>query len=270
MARGNLSACLGITLVHEGGYVDHPSDPGGATNLGITFAVLQKFRGKKITKQDVRNLTRAEAERIYDRNYWYPIKGELLPYGVDLAVFDAGVNSGPSRGAKWLQRAVGVTQDGQIGNKTLKATADRKGDAVVRALCGYRLSFVQGLGTFKVFGKGWSRRIADIEAKGVAMWLRFGAGKSAAETATELARQAEAANGKAGEQGKGAAGAGAGGGLAGVGDAMQGGTMWLLVGAVVLIVLAVGLVMKSRQNKVRAEAYSAAFGEQVADAMAGQ
>lgn len=266
MARGNLSAVLDITLKHEGGYVDHPSDPGGATNLGITFAVLQKWRGTKITKQDVKNLTKAEAEKIYDRNYWFPIKGEMLPYGVDLATFDGAVNSGPNRGAKWLQRAVGVSQDGQIGTQTLQACARVDGDEIVRLMCAHRLSFVQGLGTFKVFGKGWSRRIADIEARGVAMWLRFGAGKSAVEVTERLDRDAKAATETAGKQSGTAAGAGAGGALAGGGDIAAGGTVWLLIGAALLVVMAIGLVVKSRQNRDRAAAYEAA----ALDAMAGQ
>lgn len=269
MARGNLSACLAITLKHEGGYVDHPADPGGATNHGITHKVLAAFRGKPVTKQDVRNLTVAEAERIYDKNYWRVVNGELLPYGVDLATFDAGVNSGPARGAKWLQRAVGATQDGKVGPDTLRLTANLPGDQTIRRICAYRLSFVQGLGTWKVFGKGWSRRIADIEAQGVTMWLRNSQGWSADKTADELARQA----GKAADQSRGnsngAAGAGGSGALVGAGDIATG-TGWLWVLAGVAVVACVLLLVRAAQNRARAEAYAEAVDGQVADAMAGQ
>lgn len=270
MAKGNLGACLSVTLKHEGGYVDHPSDPGGATNMGITHGTLAQYRGKLVTKQDVRNLTLTEAERIYEHRYWDPVNGDMLPYGVDLGTLDGAVNSGVSRGAKWLQRAAGVKQDGKIGPVTLRSVAADDGDVIIRKMCGYRLSFVQGLSTWKVFGRGWSRRIADIEAKGVAMWLRYGAGWSADKTADEMARQAGAAQGKAASNSKGAAGAGGGGVVAGGGDMAAGGTGWLWVVVAVAVVAAVLLLVKAGHNRARAAAYEAEADEQVLDAMAGQ
>ena len=274
MARGNLSACLDITLKHEGGYVDHPADPGGATNMGITHKVLAKWRGISpwwaLDKKEIKALRLVEATSIYDKNYWQPINAELLPYGVDLATFDSAVNSGPSRGAKWLQRAAGVKQDGVVGQATLRSVAADDGDKIVRLMCGYRLSFVQSLGTFKVFGSGWSRRIADIEAKGVAMWLRNGAGKSAGQVADQMAREAEAAAGKAADQGRGAATGGVGGVLAGGSDIAAGGTLWLLVVGGVLLLVAIGLVIKSRQNAARAAAYGRELDVQALDELAGQ
>lgn len=270
MANGNLSACLSITLVHEGGYVDHPKDPGGATNMGITFAVLKKWRGKPITKADVRGLTKAEAERIYSARYWNPLNAELLPWGVDLATFDAGVNSGPSRGAKWLQAAVGVKQDGNVGPETRKAVILAGPKATVQRLCAKRLGFVQGLKTWRTFGKGWARRIADIEARGVAMWLvhshPVAAGKhNSATVAIELTNEAREADSTAQAQGKGAAGTAAGGGVAGSADtAINGGAVnwWLVaaIGAAVLVAVIV-LAVKARQNAIRAEAYRAVAAE---------
>lgn len=270
MARGNLQACLSVTLPHEGGYVDHPADPGGATNMGITHKTLADYRGRAVTKQDVRNLSLTEATKIYEKRYWYPINGEMLPYGVDLATFDAGVNSGVSRGAKWLQRAVGAKQDGRVGPETLRLTAADDGDAVVRKLCAARLSFVQGLGTFKVFGKGWSRRIADIEAKGVAMWLRYGAGKSAGQVAEELNRQQGRALDQSRSNSNGAAGAGGSGVVIGGGDIAAGGTGWLWVVVGLAVVAAVLLLIRAGQNRARAEAYAAEVEQQELDAMAGQ
>ncbi|HEY7821399.1 MAG TPA: glycosyl hydrolase 108 family protein, partial [Acidimicrobiia bacterium] len=121
MAKGNFPKCLAVTLTHEGGYVNHPRDPGGATNLGVTHKTLAAHLGRPVSKQDVRNLTQGDVEPIYRRGYWLPVKGENLPHGVDLAVFDFGVNSGPSRSAKYLQGVVGVAKDGKIGPKTLIA-----------------------------------------------------------------------------------------------------------------------------------------------------
>lgn len=271
MARGNYDECKRITLVWEGGTVNHKDDPGGFTSRGVTAGAGAGYRKRMGLPPKAVNLwTAKEVDDFYRDDYWYAVNAELLPYGVDLATFDYGVNSGTNRAGKELQRVVGAKVDGNVGPETRRLTAVMPGDKVVKALCGRRLSFVQGLGTFKVFVKGWSRRIADIEAKGVAMWLRFGAGKSAAATAEALGREAEAATGKAGQQGKGAAGAGAGGALAGGGDLAAGGTTWLLIGGLLLIVIAVGLVMKSRQSKERAAAYLAAAGDQVADAKAGQ
>jgi lysozyme family protein len=270
MARGNLSACLAITLKHEGGYVDHPSDPGGATNMGITHKTLAGYRGKPVTKQEVRNLSLAEATKIYERNYWDKVNGDMLPYGVDLATLDGAVNSGVSRGGKWLQRSVGAKQDGRVGPETIRLTAANDPAATVRKMCAYRLPFVQGLGTWKVFGRGWSRRIADIEAKGVAMWLRFGAGWSADKTADEMARQAAAAGDKAAGNSKAAGGAGGGGVVVGGGDIAAGGTGWLWVVVAVAVVASVLLLVRAGQNRARAAAYEAEADEQVLDAMAGQ
>jgi len=271
MARGNYPACKAITLVWEGGTVNHPSDPGGFTSRGVTAGAGASYRRRKgLPAKAVDKWTAAEVDAFYHDDYWLGVNADKLPWGVDLGTFDYGVNSGPSRAGKELQRVVGVKADGQIGPDTLRAVAAMKGDAVVKALCGRRLSFVRGLGTFKVFGKGWSRRIADIEARGVAMWLRNGAGKSAGETADQMAREAEAASGKSAGQAKGAATAGAGGAGGGVVDMASGGTGWLLALVAVVVVVGVVLMLKSRQNSARAAAYGAVMGEQAIDEMTGR
>ncbi len=157
-------ACLPIILKHEGGYVDHPADPGGATNLGITHITLAAHRGKPVTKQDVRNLTKAEAAEIYRASYWNAVRADALPPGLDLAVFDFAVNSGPGRAAKTLQRVLGVPQDGVIGPQTLAAIGRAPGVAtIIMDLCDARMMFLRGLPTFGTFGKGWTRRVNEIE-----------------------------------------------------------------------------------------------------------
>lgn len=250
MAKDNFKACLAVTLSHEGGWSDHPSDPGGATMKGVTIGRYREYY-PNASKADLRNISDAMLERIYRDDYWRAVSGDNLPYGVDLATFDAGVNSGPSRGAKWLQRAVGVVQDGIVGTDTLKAAILADGKAAIQRLCGYRLSFVQGLKTFAVFGRGWSRRIADIEARSVAMWMAKGASLTAAQR-----RELEAEAGKAGNTaaGQGAGGVGAGG-VGGGALVME--PSW--IGFAILVVLVAGaafLVLKARQNKDRAEAYA--------------
>ena len=99
MTASNFEASLAAVLKHEGGYADHPSDPGGATNLGVTRATLTRWRGRPVSKAEIRALTRAEAAKIYRALYWDEIAGDVLPAGLDFAVFDYCVNSGPGRAA---------------------------------------------------------------------------------------------------------------------------------------------------------------------------
>lgn len=164
-ASARFAACLAEVLRHEGGYVDHPNDPGGATNLGITRATLSDWRGRPVTKSEVRALTVAEASAIYRARYWDPVRGDALPPGVDLAVFDFAVNSGPGRAARTLQQVLGVTQDGAIGPITLAAIARAPGPVtIIMDLCDARMRFLRGLGTWPTFGRGWTRRVAEVEA----------------------------------------------------------------------------------------------------------
>jgi lysozyme family protein len=151
-------------LAHEGGFIDHPADPGGATNKGVTQATYDRFRQRRgLAKRSVRRIEPAEVAAIYRAGYWEPILGDLLPAGVDYATFDAAVNSGVSCASRWLQRAVGARQDGKVGRRDTVPRAQAASDkaAVVRRICAYRLSFMQGLrsGTVSgVAGRGASPR----------------------------------------------------------------------------------------------------------------
>src|SRR5690606_8907906 len=116
----NFQQALEKVLKHEGGFVNHPADPGGATNKGITIKVYQQFK-KGATVADLKKITDAEVSAIYRKNYWDAVKADQLPSGLDYAVFDFAVNSGPSRAAKCLQETLGVTVDGKIGPRTLAA-----------------------------------------------------------------------------------------------------------------------------------------------------
>lgn len=167
--KSNFPKALDAVLKHEGGYVDHPRDPGGATNLGITKAVLEAWRGRKVTRAEVRALGRKEAADIYRARFWTSTRCDELPAGLDYAVFDFAVNSGPGRAVRNLQAAVGAKRDGVIGGLTLAAVARiRRADAI-RTLCDRRLAFVRALKTWPTFGKGWKRRVEEVRAAALAL-----------------------------------------------------------------------------------------------------
>ena len=161
--NNNWEQCFALVLKNEGGYVDNPADPGGATNLGCTKAVWEQYIGRSVTKDDIKALTPNDVMPLYKAKYWDTIKGDDLPEGVDYAVFDFAINSGPSRAAKALQSVLSVTVDGQIGSATLRALETANPREVATAVCEARLAFLQSLPTYGTFGKGWSRRVAEVE-----------------------------------------------------------------------------------------------------------
>ena len=166
----NFETIMHHVFEYEGGYVDHPSDPGGATNMGITFNTLKSWRKRPITKQDVKNLTKQEAKEIYEANYWNAVRGSELPSGLDLVVMDAGVNSGPRRSVRWLQAALGVDDDGIIGPITLDAARRYQGEDLIRAVLQVRRDFVRSLRTYPVFGRGWENRINSVENRAIQLF----------------------------------------------------------------------------------------------------
>ena len=164
MTAANFNSCLAFVLSAEGGYVDDPLDPGGATNLGITLRVLSEWRHTAVTKVDVQNLTRDEAGAIYRARYWTVVHGDDLPAGVDLMVFDAGVNLGPGRSARMLQAAVGAAEDGAIGPETLRAVEGHHDPSdLISKLANAREAYYQSLPTFSHFGAGWTARVNRVK-----------------------------------------------------------------------------------------------------------
>lgn len=157
----NFDKALPWVLIHEGGYVNHPKDPGGATNKGITHRTYAGWlTSQGVANKNVRDITDAEVAAIYREQYWDVVRGDDLPAGLDFAVFDFGVNSGPSRAAKYLQRLLGVAQDGWIGAETLGAVFEHPDPAkLIVDLCEARMAFLKRLKTFKTFGRGWTRRV---------------------------------------------------------------------------------------------------------------
>ena len=158
MASTSFPTALAFVLKVEGDFVHHPADPGGATRFGITEATLARARRSAASVEDVRALQSDEAARIYRGWYWNAIRGDDLPPGLDLAVFDIAVNSGPGRAARLLQAALSVPADGIVGPVTLDAA--RRSDRVrtIRALTELRLGFLSGLSAWPIFGRGWKRR----------------------------------------------------------------------------------------------------------------
>lgn len=168
--KANFAKCLAVTLRYEGGYVNHPKDPGGATNKGVTQGVYDKYRRRAgETPRSVKSITNAEVEEIYRAQYWTAVRGDDLDAGVDLVVFDYGVNSGPSKAVKDLQRILGVMVDGVVGVNTLAALDARDPADLINKLCDTRLKFYRSLKTWGTFGRGWTRRVEGVRVAATAM-----------------------------------------------------------------------------------------------------
>lgn len=169
MAAANYDACLKRLLVHEGGYTNDAADPGGPTNFGITIIDARKYWKSGATKDDVKAMPLTVATAIYRSKYWGAMRCDDLPSGLDDCVFDYGVNSGNARAIKVLQRLVGVTAGGQIGDDTLAAVAQREPKTLINAIQDERLKFLMGLKTWPVFGRGWNTRVAEVRAYALAL-----------------------------------------------------------------------------------------------------
>ena len=176
MTKTRFDQCLEEVLRHEGGYADHPSDPGGATNMGITRKTLARWRKISpwwnLPKAAVKTMARDEAARIYRASYWDRTKAGSMPPGLDLALFDYAVNSGPDRAVRALQAELGTAADGYIGPLTLDAVRARvaKGGSggLIKALCARRLNFLSGLSSFRIFGRGWTTRVDAVRTAALA------------------------------------------------------------------------------------------------------
>ncbi|RWD71661.1 glycoside hydrolase family 108 protein [Mesorhizobium sp.] len=220
MAASREQESLARVLAHEGGYSNHPSDPGGVTMKGVTQRVYDAYRRSKgLATRSVKGITGQELFDIYDRQYWDAVRGDQLPAGVDYVVFDGAVNSGPKQSIIWLQRALGSLYqgrvDGVIGLGTIAAVqACDNHDALIDRICDQRLAFLQHLKTWKAFGRGWRSRVAEVRSIGQA-WATGATPQMAnfvdGGQAKAFAEDAQAAPSTA------PADAAAGGGVAGIG-----------------------------------------------------
>lgn len=170
--QSNFEKSLKQLLVHEGGWSDHPADPGGATMKGVTLETFRAFKNNPhITKEELKNISDEDLSTLYKKKYWDAVRGDELASGVDFCVFDVAVNSGPGRAIKFLQSCVGVTPDGGFGPATMAAVVKAQEDPakLIELYCAKRLEFLQSLKTFETFGKGWSRRVAEVKEEAMKM-----------------------------------------------------------------------------------------------------
>jgi len=152
---------LAFVLSREGGFSDNSKDPGGATNFGITRATLSNWRGKSVTRADVRSLTRKEASNIYRRQYWQRCKCDQLPPALAFLMFDTAVNQGVGRAIRFLQKSIDTKVDGIIGPRTLEAVRRREPQRVMIEFAARRMRHYGLLSIFSIFGLGWSRRLME-------------------------------------------------------------------------------------------------------------
>lgn len=147
-----------LLLGSEGGYSNNPRDPGGETMWGVTkrVAVANGYTGP------MKDFPVSTAKEIYRFMYWDSVRADDLPADVRYAVFDAAVNSGVGQAARWLQRACGTVDDGEVGSKTIYLAHSIPPDTIVRRMLAARLRFMTDLKAWPEFSRGWSRRIASL------------------------------------------------------------------------------------------------------------
>lgn len=169
--QSNFERCIKDVLWHEGGYVNHPSDPGGITNMGVTKRVWEEWIGHDVSAEEMRALTVAEVTPLYKKRYWDVCRCDELHAGLDYVVFDIAVNSGTGRAAKFLQSAVGVAADGSIGPRTIAAVgaSELSTKELINIICDRRQKFWESLATFATFGKGWTRRGDSVRKEALSM-----------------------------------------------------------------------------------------------------
>jgi lysozyme family protein len=154
----NFRDCLELVLKSEGGYIDHPKDPGGRTNLGVTQRVWEEWVKHPVTEKDMRELTPALVAPMYEMKYWRTSYCEKLPRGLDLLVFSMAVNAGSGRSVKLLQDAIGVVADGIIGPRTMARINEANVETLIDKFSEARRAYYRGLKLFPVFGRGWLNR----------------------------------------------------------------------------------------------------------------
>lgn len=165
MAKETYEKALANVLRHEGGYTNHPADPGGPTNFGITIYDYRLYIDKNGTAQDVKNMSIEQAKTIYRSKYWDVCRCDDLPAGLDYTVFDLGVNSGVGRAGEFLRRALDLpTSPKIISNEVVAAVHKKPATDLIHAINTMRLSFLKRLKTWPTFGRGWSRRVSEVKA----------------------------------------------------------------------------------------------------------
>ena len=167
----NWDKSFDAVIAHEGGFTSDERDPGnklpdgrkGSTMLGCTQANWEAYVGHKVTWDDMKALTKEDVKPLYKKNYWDAVKGDDLPSGVDYAAFDFAINAGPGASKRMIQRALGVAADGAIGPMTMQAIKSANPKEFLQKFSDAKTAFYQSLPTFPTYGKGWLRRVADVQ-----------------------------------------------------------------------------------------------------------
>lgn len=265
MTAANYPNCLAITLAYEGGFSNHPADPGGVTLEGIIQRVYDQYRvehgkPKRPLSPSIRGTTEWINERneIYRENYWNKIVGDQWPEGTDLAVWDCAVNSGPARSRQFCEALLGKSTIWGPWAAAVRAKPDRT--PFIKAFCAKRLAFLHSLKIWATFGSGWGKRVASVEANGVRMALNA-MRLTPAEQKKQLEREAADAKAKSAGHGKAAGGTTAGGGVAG-GASDWSTHDWLSLGgkialAAAAVIAVIYFIHWWRAHKARSEAYAA-------------
>ena len=164
---GNFKHCLDLVLKSEGGWVNHPNDPGGETNLGVTKRVWEEYVGHPV--ESLKKLTKDDVAPLYEQKYWRPCYGEVLPRGLDFVVFSMGVNAGPGRSIKLLQQSLGCVSDGVIGPRTRELISASNTATLISKFSETRRQYYRTLKTFPIFGRGWLARVDKEESEALDM-----------------------------------------------------------------------------------------------------
>lgn len=167
--KENWNNAFKLMLQSEGGFVNHPNDPGGMTNLGVTKATWENWVGRESNEAEMRGLTPEKVEPLYKKKYFDAVRGDELPMGLDYLMFDFAVNAGAGRAIKTLQTAVGVTPDGGFGPMTMAAVQAIDPVELIERFSQAKEDFYRSLNTFATFGKGWLNRVADVKVKASSM-----------------------------------------------------------------------------------------------------
>lgn len=173
----NWDKSFNLLIQSEGGFTDDARDPGnrlpdgrsGCTMWGCTQTNWEAYVGHKVTHDDMRALTKEDVKPLYKTKYWDAVAGDQLPLGVDYAAFDFAINAGPKQSRILMQRALGVADDGAFGPKTLEAIQAADKAILLPKFSEAKVAFYRSLKTFPTYGKGWLKRVEEVEKTASAM-----------------------------------------------------------------------------------------------------
>lgn len=263
MVATTYSEAIAKVFLDEGGYSNHPADPGGATNWGITINDARAYWKPNATPSDVKAMPKSVAEQIYRTKYAAPVRYDQLPAGFDYTVLDFGINSGIGRAIPYAAAVLGAKAGTKIDALVPLAAIYPDKKKLIQAYWAKRLSFLRSLKTWATFGKGWGRRVATGEALAVKLHLKYGAMLKPADVSDELKRESETAKAQAKVAKTGAGASTLPAGSSATFDwshISMGGKIAIAVCAAALVALIVYFIVKAVNHSQRATAYADAAG----------